>query len=202
VARRAAAAFVARALRDGEAGADELVGLSDEWMEVALNITADFETSGNPWAQVTNDFDEQGISCGILQWNIGQGSLQPLVKDAGRETISRYMPAYGNELWEACHKSIQQALAVARGWQPGGNLRPAVRAELRALFGSSEMILIQKKYAKVTGRKALELAKKWAADSRGADAPLLGLSGYRGTRAREIPRRSLPVPSPPSRRHF
>jgi len=46
-----------------------------------LTMTAAFETArGYPgcFGTVAGNFDGQGISFGVLQWNIGQGSLQPL----------------------------------------------------------------------------------------------------------------------------
>jgi hypothetical protein len=48
-----------------------------------LALTGSFETGvGVPdcFAGVSGDFDGQGISFGVLQWNFGQGSLQPLLK--------------------------------------------------------------------------------------------------------------------------
>lgn len=48
-----------------------------------LALTGAFETGvGIPecFAGVSGDFDGQGISFGVLQWNFGQGSLQPLLK--------------------------------------------------------------------------------------------------------------------------
>ena len=48
-----------------------------------LALTGTFETSAPPpgcFSGLTGDFDKQGISFGALQWNFGQGSLQPLLK--------------------------------------------------------------------------------------------------------------------------
>jgi len=47
-----------------------------------LALTGGFETNHPPpdcFAGLSGDFDDQGISFGVLQWNIGQGSLQPLL---------------------------------------------------------------------------------------------------------------------------
>lgn len=143
--------------------------VSDEsWFRIALEITGDFETAGSPWSNVTNDFDQQGISCGVLQWNIGKGSLQPLVKAVGRDVVNRHMPNFGGELWDACHRTIPEGLSIVRAWQPAGSLRQAVLRELQSLFGSEEMIEQQIAAARDKGEKAMLLANKWAADSRGA----------------------------------
>ncbi len=53
-----------------------------------LALTGSFETSApvpDCFAGLVGDFDGQGLSFGVLQWNLGQGSLQPMLKDmAGR----------------------------------------------------------------------------------------------------------------------
>ncbi len=49
-----------------------------------LALTGAFETNaGIPdcFAGLSGDFDGQGISFGVLQWNFGQDSLQPLLRD-------------------------------------------------------------------------------------------------------------------------
>lgn len=57
-----------------------------------LALTGSFETGkGIPdcFAGVSGDFDGQGISFGVLQWNFGQGSLQPLLKKMFTECPER-----------------------------------------------------------------------------------------------------------------
>ncbi|MDZ4799128.1 MAG: hypothetical protein SGI92_13260 [Bryobacteraceae bacterium] len=47
-----------------------------------LALTAAFETSTLPpdcFCGITGDFDGQGLSFGALQWNLGRGTLQPLL---------------------------------------------------------------------------------------------------------------------------
>ncbi len=56
-----------------------------------LALAASFETAvGFPdcFAGLTGDFDGQGLSLGALQWNLGQGTLQPLLQ----EIIDRHRP--------------------------------------------------------------------------------------------------------------
>lgn len=45
---------------------------------LALNISGSFE-GGDGWGNITDDFDDQGVSLGLLNQNLGQGSLQPLL---------------------------------------------------------------------------------------------------------------------------
>jgi hypothetical protein len=49
-----------------------------------LALTGTFETGSAPpdcFCGLSGDFDGQGISFGVLQWNLGQESLQPLLRD-------------------------------------------------------------------------------------------------------------------------
>ena len=49
-----------------------------------MALTGSFETDQffpDCFAGLSGDFDGQGISFGVLQWNLGQGSLQPLLQN-------------------------------------------------------------------------------------------------------------------------
>jgi hypothetical protein len=49
-----------------------------------MALTGTFETSiGAPdcYCGLVGNFDKQGISFGVLQWNLGQGTLQPMLSD-------------------------------------------------------------------------------------------------------------------------
>lgn len=47
---------------------------------LALNITGSFEGRSG-WANLSNNFDGMGFSVGLLQQNLGMGTLQPLLND-------------------------------------------------------------------------------------------------------------------------
>lgn len=72
----------------------------------ALRITSTFET-GRPlsFSGVTGNFDGQGLSLGLLQWNFGKGSLQPLI----RRFIARF-PARFNAIFGADAARLQALL--------------------------------------------------------------------------------------------
>jgi hypothetical protein len=136
--------------------------LSDEWLKTAAEITGEFETSSsNPWAAVTGDFDQMGISCGILQWNIGMGSLQPIIKEGGKAVALRHMPTHGEQLWDAAHSPIPEGLKIVRKWQTGTKLKAKPREELTAYIGSDEIKPLQLKRLRRTGDVAFTLAEKW-----------------------------------------
>jgi hypothetical protein len=71
-----------------------------------LMLTSAFETSVAPpdcFATVSGDFDGQGLSFGALQWNFGQGSLQPILArldaEHGEVAAAVFGPRHGE--WRA-----------------------------------------------------------------------------------------------------
>lgn len=48
--------------------------------EISLKIAAlIYSFEGSSYTKLSGNFDGQGISYGLLQWNFGQGTLQPLL---------------------------------------------------------------------------------------------------------------------------
>lgn len=52
-------------------------------LELCVGITGTFENGAPTYSAVTGNFDGMGLSCGVLQWCAGQGSLQTLVQKIG-----------------------------------------------------------------------------------------------------------------------
>lgn len=53
-------------------------------LELCLSVSGKFESATGPsYTSVAGNFDGMGMSCGILQWNAGQGTLQTLVAAIG-----------------------------------------------------------------------------------------------------------------------
>lgn len=142
------------------------MAISDEELAVLVKVTGTFESSGDPYEGVSGDFDGQGISCGVLQWNIGQNSLQPLVRAAGKPAVIAEMPKFGEEMWTACNTSLSKALKIVRLWQTGATLKTAVRAELKACMGSKAMRQQQDVAIRKVAEKAEALADAWATDRK------------------------------------
>lgn len=63
---------------------DELSPLEIDTYSLAINITGSYEGVSN-WNNISNNFDGQGISLGVFQQNLGQGSLQPLLNKVNRQ---------------------------------------------------------------------------------------------------------------------
>lgn len=72
-----------------------------------LSLTGTIET-GKPiphcFAVVSGDFDGQGLSFGALQWNLGQGSLQPLFQEMAEK--------YPSQLESICHDYFPELKAI------------------------------------------------------------------------------------------
>jgi hypothetical protein len=88
--------------------------LNPQWLSIALDITGRFE--GSTYTTVTGDFDGQGISVGVLQWNLGQGTLQskillPVVKSYGESFVDSFFPIPISQLF---HMRPDDSLAFAR----------------------------------------------------------------------------------------
>src|SRR4051794_33004464 len=105
--------------------------VSDEFLTAGLKITGHFEDSGDPLGAVSGNFDGMGISLGVLQWNIGSNSLQPIVRAIGNPAVTSTMPTFGQDLWRACNTTVSAGLGIVRGWQPNTKLPKPVFNELK-----------------------------------------------------------------------
>ncbi len=135
--------------------------LEPAWIDTALSLTGGFETAGDPFEAVAADFDGEGLSCGALQWNIGQGTLQPLVIAAGRDAVLREMPEWGEDFWNAVQASIPDGMAMVRYWQQDG-LNSRLKQELQCFLGCDEMRDEQRKAAGSIAVRAYRAAQGWA----------------------------------------
>lgn len=136
--------------------------VTSQEIDLVVSITGTFENSGDPYVGVTGDFDGMGISCGVLQWNIGSNSLQPLVRLAGQAVVTRTMPTKGADMWTACTAPLARGLAIVRSWQTGNKVDPVIAAELRSLLGSPEMRAIQLRRITAIVQNADSQATAWA----------------------------------------
>lgn len=140
------------------------------WIETALRVTGHFEDSDDPLGAVSGDFDGMGVSLGVLQWNIGSGSLQPMVRPLGLAKVLDTMPVYGRDLWNACNANVQQGLAVCRSWQTGATLRRPVLLELKAFTSAPAFVERQIARATQVASTAFSAAKAYAASDPGYSA--------------------------------
>lgn len=136
--------------------------VSDDFLEAGLKITGHFEDSQDPLGAVSGNFDGMGISLGVLQWNIGSNSLQPMVRAIGKAAVTATMPNRGEDLWRACNTTVPAGLAIVRAWQPNNKLPKATFNELKAYVRSAPFQEQQLKAARKVGNTAWDTAVDWA----------------------------------------
>lgn len=61
--------------------------------QLALNVTGSFE-GHTAWANLTNNFDGQGLSMGLLNQTLGTGSLQPLMTKMRAKYYAQMQPLF------------------------------------------------------------------------------------------------------------
>lgn len=84
--------------------------------EIALKISEDFE--GGKYQALAGDFDGQGISWGIMQWNIGQGTLAPLWLKMKAKNEAELIKCFGEdeEKYKEFTKAISEDVAAQLLW--------------------------------------------------------------------------------------
>ncbi len=87
-----------------------------EGLQLALNISGSLE-GPHGWKNLTNDFDGQGLSLGLMNQPLGTGSLQPLLIEMRDKHFAKFQ-----SLFLADHfQSLQEMLA---DWEKSRVLRP------------------------------------------------------------------------------
>ena len=82
---------------ESEASALDAAGLSTAERK-ALEITSTLETGQRGgFYGLSGNFDGQGLSFGLVNWTIGTGSLQPLLRDFLREQPRRWEAIFGTD---------------------------------------------------------------------------------------------------------
>jgi len=106
--------------------------------ERALALSGSFETGGSGpecFSALAGDFDGQGLSFGALQFNLGQGTLQPILSGLladHRDVMETAFDARLPELEAALGGGVGPALAFARSIQDP--VRHAVEEPWRGMF--------------------------------------------------------------------
>lgn len=94
--------------------------------DCGLRVTAAFETSGDPYQQVTGNFDGAGLSFGPIQCNLGTGTLQELLRRMRGEDEARLLRCFDNEsdynsFWRVLNGSRAKAIRWADDLSTGSS---------------------------------------------------------------------------------
>jgi putative peptidoglycan binding protein len=133
-----------------------------------LALTGSFETDApipECFCGLSGDFDGQGLSFGVLQWNLGQGSLQPLLADALRSAPSVMKTVFNTQLpvlRAVLSEPIGDQLEWARSLQnPRRQMAEPWAGMFRSLGRTDEFQRIEMKYATSLFKRAKTLSASY-----------------------------------------
>ncbi|MDP4175971.1 MAG: peptidoglycan-binding protein [Bacteroidota bacterium] len=143
--------------------------------ERVLALTGAFETGElfpECFAALGNNFDGQGISFGVLQWNFGQNSLQPLLRKMNCTYPGICKEALGflyTDFERMLNMNSKDQLAWSKSIQyihvESGKTRWSIDTEwtkaFKALGLTDEMICIETEAAGIVYKNALSLASDY-----------------------------------------
>lgn len=154
-----------------------------------LALTGSFETGTSIpdcFCGLSGDFDGQGISFGVLQWNFGQGSLQPLLTDMidrHPDVMGRVFGGYLDPFAEAVKADKEDLLNFARSVQ-----HPVTHAVFepwrgfaKTLGRTPEFQAIQTEHAQGIYRRALAMCRDYGLWSERAVALMFDIVTQNGS---------------------
>ena len=99
---------------------------ADAALVTAIRVTSGFETSGDPFQQVTGNFDGAGLSFGPSQVNFGSGTLTPLFRKFMRHDAAALAQCFGggadyDEWCRVLRKNKKQRIAWADSHSVGSS---------------------------------------------------------------------------------
>jgi Putative peptidoglycan binding domain len=153
-----------------------------------LALTGSFETSMPPpdcFAGLTGDFDGQGLSLGVCQWNLGQVSLQPLLIEMDQvhaTLVTEVFHSYAGELRQMLAASKDAQLEWARSIQ---NARHVIAEPwlglLKTLARTPEFQAIETKHAGRLLQTARTLCATYSVHSERALALMFDIAVQNGS---------------------
>ena len=162
--------------------------------ERCLALTGTFESNkSHPeyFATLSGDFDGQGISFGVLQWNFGQNTLQKLLG----ELIAEH-PVLMQDTFQDHYETLVEVLAGDKGglMEFARSIQHPVkhylhqpwRGMFKALGRSEACQALQVKYAGGLYREALELCKEYGLWSERAAALMFDIKVQNGSIQRRV----------------
>lgn len=82
----------------------------------ALMLTAQFEGGIDGYKTIAGNADGAGLSLGIIQYNIGKGTLQPLLADMLSENRELVLSIFGNEKTTELENMLNSDLTAQLNW--------------------------------------------------------------------------------------
>ncbi|WFU22478.1 hypothetical protein QA649_30965 [Bradyrhizobium sp. CB1717] len=143
--------------------------------QAALKLAFAIENSiPDPYIGVSGNFDGQGLSLGLIQFNLG-GSIQKTFGPVDDGVFASTMPKWG-DVFRAAVKTaspsaaIKQVLVMQDHVGKRWIVKPDAIAELQAFLGSREARAAQDRAVALEYKSAYRRAAQWAQE-RGAKTP-------------------------------
>jgi hypothetical protein len=159
-----------------------------------LALTGSFETGkGIPdcFAGISGDFDEQGISFGVLQWNFGQGSLQPLLQemvDQHGDVLRAVFQSQCDQLVSVLASPQRETMKFARSIQDP--IKHFIFEPWKGMFvtlgRTEEFQGIEVRHARITHEAALQLCSEYELWSERAVALMFDIKTQNGSISRGV----------------
>jgi hypothetical protein len=160
-------------------GPSEVVRADSVWEAIKV-FEGDFSS-------VTGDFDCQGMSIGVAQWNIGKSfsSVKEIVLSVGAKQLVELMPTFGARFADVLNGGKDQALAFVRSLhsyanQDSCNAKQRIATwntegkvfakELSRALSTSASIATQRRLRSSIFNDGMNNAKAWAISTRGDTA--------------------------------
>jgi Putative peptidoglycan binding domain len=155
--------------------------------ERCLALTGSFETGKYPpdcFCGITGDFDQMGLSFGALQWNLGQGTLQPLLMqmfdqhaDVARDIFHEHFDTVASLRSAA----LPDQLAFTRSVQNRSMLQEPWQGMLTALGRTPEFQFIQTDHAARIFQQGLKMCGDYGLVSERAAALMFDIATQGGS---------------------
>jgi hypothetical protein len=154
-----------------------------------LALTGTFETSALPpdcFAGLAGDFDGQGLSFGALQWNIGQGTLQPMFAQMAASHADVLSSLFGSNLAPLSAmltSPLAQQLAWVRSIQDPTHhtFADPWKSLFRSLGLTPEYQAIQVTHAATRQNAATQLCKRFGVSTERAQALMFDINVQNGS---------------------
>jgi hypothetical protein len=151
-----------------------------------LSLTGSFETSQKApacFAAISGDSDGQGMSFGALQWNFGQGTLQPLLQQMNQQHSDILGEMFGanlTTLLQVLGESHAQQMAWIRSIQFGNQIQQPWHDQFAGLGFTDEFQQIELAAAMARYNTALGWCSTYGVTSERAAALMFDIDVQNG----------------------
>jgi hypothetical protein len=143
--------------------------MNEKYLERGMLITGNFE-GHDPWANITGNFDGEGLTCGQLGKTIRAGDQQAVVKGYlsahGEAELRQLMPKTGREYLSAVTAGVSKGMQIVIPWSgTSSTVKQPYNGELAGFWKSAKMVDQQRTHASEHEGK---LTQEWLADWKGS----------------------------------